>query len=186
MSYLKENELILTTAKNVKEALKGTRFQVYIKISEPDEPYYEEEVSEAWKEYLDLDLDYDTQIHRCDERIYGQGIAIMDPTVQAPRECGKHFDYKNPLMIFEENYENYNQYTVTRQVGYMYDCIDPGVDTKPFKDWRETYVTHKNLQAYIKDKMLEDLEILSAKTKDLKELRESINLSQLKLTKGRY
>ena len=185
MSYLKENELILTTAKNVKEALKGTRFQVYIKISEPDEPYYEDEVSEAWKEYLDLGLD-DTQLHRCDERIYGQGIAIMDPTVQAPRECGKYFDYKHPLMIFEENYENYNQYTVTRQVGYMYDCVNLDENTKPIKDWQETYVTHKNLQAYIKDKMLEDLEILSAKTKVLKELRESINLSQLKLTKGRY
>lgn len=185
MSYLKENELILTTAKNVREALKGTRFQVYIKISEPDEPYYEDEVSEAWKEYLGLGLD-DTQLHRCDERIYGQGIAIMDPTVQAPRKSGKYFDYKHPLMIFEENYENYNQYTVTRQVGYMYDCIDLDTDTKPIKDWRETYVTHKNLQAYIKDKMLEDLEILSAKTKALKELRESINLSQLKLTKGRY
>ena len=61
MSYLKENELILTTVKNVKEALKGTRFQVYIKISEPDEPYYEDEVSESWKEYLDLGLD-DTQM----------------------------------------------------------------------------------------------------------------------------
>lgn len=185
MSYLKENELILTTAKNVKEALKGTRFQVYIKISEPDEPYDEDELSEAWKEYLELDLD-DTQLHRCDERIYGQGIAIMDPTVQGPRDCGKYFDYKHPLMVFEENYENYNQYSVTRQIGYMYDFIDPGVDTKPIKDWRETYVTHKNLQAYIKDKMLEDLEILSAKTKALKELRESINLSSLKLTKGRY
>lgn len=164
-----DNKEFLDLIDLVQAKLKGTNYKMYISIDEPDVEWDEENPHEDWLAYDKYDKNPKFKNHKIDLSGWGQGIAILDPDTQAPYKISKkEFHYKNPLVQFWQNYEDTDQYDIIRNASYMYDVIHYGQTTN--SDYREKYITYKNVVKYVENDLLNDLKVLSEITKKLAEI----------------
>ena len=178
MSYSENNQMFILLLDSVSELLKGTRFKICVhSLRSPSESA----TASDWEEYNKVKNKYTHSDCRVDYNGWGQKFAIVDPTVQKPA-----YDnwIKEGLITFTEDYEHYAHYVISRIAATRYDRIYCDSETQPEYEW---FIKYDDVMEYVKTSLLSDLEAISAITKDLDALRQSIQkLSPLKYSKDEY
>ena len=183
----KDNKEFLDLIDLVQEKLKGTNYKMFISIDEPDVEWDEEHPHEDWLDYDKYDKNPEFKNNICHEDSgWGQIIRILDPDTQAPyRFSGGDANYRYPIVEIWQNYEDYDQYTITRNAAYMYDVIHYGQTTNN-DDYEERYSDYKTVINYVKKDLLNDLKLLSETNKKLAEIHAADGfLAKIKYKKQR-
>ena len=149
--------------KAVNEILKDTQYLVVPDINE------EEYKTLGFKK---SDFNYTMGIL---DRWWGNKIFIIDPLVQKPRF--KDNVYSNYLISITENYDDYEQYFLHREVSCKRAQIN--VDKSIVE---EVFSTYDQIISYVNNQMLNDLHKLSATTDQLNTLVENLKLNNLPLS----
>lgn len=183
----KDNKEFLDLIDLVHETLKGTNYKMFISIDEPDVEWDEEHPHEDWLDYDKYDKNPEFKNNICyEDSGWGQIIRILDPDTQAPyRHRGGDANYRYPIVEIWQNYEDYDQYTITRNAAYMYDVIHYGQTTND-DDYEERYSNYKTVINYVKKDLLNDLKLLSETNKKLAEIHAADGfLAKIKYKKQR-
>ena len=171
----------------VQAKLKGTNYKMFIKVKEPSVDWDEENPPEDWVDYDKYDKNPEFKNNMCyEESGWGQMIRILDPDTQAPyKHSGGDCNYRYPIVEIWQNYEDFDQYTITRNAAYMYDVIHYGQTTNN-DDYEERYSDYKTVVNYVKKDLLNDLKLLSETNKKLAEMHAADSfLAKIKYKKYR-
>lgn len=143
----------------VKEAIKGTDFKICYNFGD--------EISD----FLHLPAN---PKHYCDGLSrYSNAIGIVLQSVQNPATFGGgQLWYPHALVVFTENYEDYDYFHIRRTATYDFRSVN--VD-KPAPD-----VSYEEVKRYVQENLKDDLKVLVDATVKLKEFVESVPVATIK------
>ena len=150
----------------VKEAIKGTDFKICYNFGD--------EISD----FLHIPAN---PKHYCDGLSrYGNAIGIVLQSVQNPANFngGKQLWYLHALVVFTEDYEDYDHFHISRHATYDFHSVS--VD-KPVPN-AESYVSYEEVKRYVQETLKDDLKVLVDATVKLKEFVESVPVAPIKFS----